>query len=154
MAGSPTKLDHLGTNLFLYGYDANDRLTNRTSAAKGATVYGSDPAGNLTNMHYAVSPDPELRVRTAPGLVPGQRLRLDPNLRLRPRQTAHQRHLRRGELPLFLHKHQHRPVTRLVRKLVLPSGAYITNAFDSVGRELFTKLYTSTNDCAICHESR
>jgi YD repeat-containing protein len=29
------KLDHLGTNLFRYKYDANNRLTNRWSAAKG-----------------------------------------------------------------------------------------------------------------------
>jgi RHS repeat-associated protein len=50
------KVDHLGNNLFAYGYDLNNRLTNRTSAAKGATVYRYDPAGNLTNVVYPVSP--------------------------------------------------------------------------------------------------
>src|SRR5262249_30089020 len=52
-----TKTDHLGTNALLYGYDANARLTNRTSAAKGATAYSYDAVGSLTNIDYPVSPD-------------------------------------------------------------------------------------------------
>ncbi len=50
------KLDHPGTNLFFYTYDPNNRLSTRTSAAKGTTVYGYDPIGNLTNIVYPVSP--------------------------------------------------------------------------------------------------
>jgi RHS repeat-associated protein len=50
-----TKLDALGTNLFIYGYDANDRLTSRVSAAKGTTTYKYDPIGNLTNVVYPIS---------------------------------------------------------------------------------------------------
>ena len=48
-------MDNLGTNLFFYGYDLDNRLTNRTSAAKGTTVYKYDPVGNLTNIVYPVS---------------------------------------------------------------------------------------------------
>ena len=55
------KLDSLGTNLFIYGYDADNRLTNRTSAAKGLTKYSYDPVGNLTFIDYPVSPDITLR---------------------------------------------------------------------------------------------
>ncbi len=49
------KVDALGTNAFVYQYDPNARLTNRTSAAKGATRYVYDPVGNLTNVVYPVS---------------------------------------------------------------------------------------------------
>ena len=35
--------------------DANNRLTNRTSAAKGTTAYHYDPVGNLTNIAYPIS---------------------------------------------------------------------------------------------------
>ena len=50
------KLDNLGTNLFAYSYDADNRLTNRFSAAKGNTGYKYDAMGNLTNVVYPVSP--------------------------------------------------------------------------------------------------
>ncbi|MGH8245200.1 MAG: hypothetical protein ACREUU_02075, partial [Gammaproteobacteria bacterium] len=51
------KVDHLGTNLFFYTYDANSRLTQRNSAAKGTTAYAYDAVGNLTNIDYPVSTD-------------------------------------------------------------------------------------------------
>jgi RHS repeat-associated protein len=51
------KVDNLGTSLFIYAYDADNRLTNRTSAAKGLTKYSYDAAGNLTLVDYPVSPD-------------------------------------------------------------------------------------------------
>ena len=51
------KIDHLGTNLFFYSYDANSRLLLRTSAAKGTTFYAYDAVGNLTNIDYPVSTD-------------------------------------------------------------------------------------------------
>jgi RHS repeat-associated protein len=47
------KLDALGTNIFIYQYDPDSRLTNRWSAAKGTTVYRYDPVGNLTNVDYS-----------------------------------------------------------------------------------------------------
>jgi len=46
------KVDALGTNLFFYSYDADNRPTNRTSAAKGTTKYSYDAVGNLTNVVY------------------------------------------------------------------------------------------------------
>jgi RHS repeat-associated protein len=47
------KLDALGTNIFVYQYDANSRLTNRWSVAKGNTIYKYDALGNLTNVDYS-----------------------------------------------------------------------------------------------------
>jgi RHS repeat-associated protein len=55
------KLDALGTNIFRYQYDANDRLTNRWSVAKGNTIYKYDPIGNLTNVVYPTSSSIVLR---------------------------------------------------------------------------------------------
>ena len=51
------KVDHLGTNVFIYGYDANSRLATRITPAKGATGYGYDAVGNLTGVNYPVSAD-------------------------------------------------------------------------------------------------
>jgi RHS repeat-associated protein len=51
------KLDHLNTSAFAYGYDANSRLTSRTTPAKGTTTYGHDAVGNLTSVDYPVSAD-------------------------------------------------------------------------------------------------
>jgi YD repeat-containing protein len=50
------KMDNLGTNLFVYQYDPDNRLTNRWSAAKGSTAYSYDAVGNLTQVTYPVSP--------------------------------------------------------------------------------------------------
>jgi RHS repeat-associated protein len=55
------KLDNLGATAFRYAYDANSRLTNRWTPAKGDTGYAYDAAGNLTNINYATSPDITLR---------------------------------------------------------------------------------------------
>ena len=41
--------------ILVYAYDANDRLTNRWSAAKGNTGYAFDDVGNLTGIHYPAS---------------------------------------------------------------------------------------------------
>jgi RHS repeat-associated protein len=49
------KVDALGTNIFVYKYDPDNRLTNRWSAAKTNTVYKYDAVGNLTNVVYPVS---------------------------------------------------------------------------------------------------
>jgi RHS repeat-associated protein len=50
------KMDNLGTNLFAYKYDPDNRLTNRWSTAKGNTAYAYDSVGNLTGVMYPVSP--------------------------------------------------------------------------------------------------
>ena len=51
------KADHLGTNAFAYGYDANSRLTARTTPAKGTTAYGYNAVGNLTTVDHPASAD-------------------------------------------------------------------------------------------------
>jgi len=50
------KVDDLSNILLHYAYDADNRLTNRWSIAKGTTTYRYDAAGNLTNVVYPVSP--------------------------------------------------------------------------------------------------
>jgi len=50
------KLDQAGTVILKYQYDADNRLTNRWSAAKNNTGYAYDHVGNLTNVAYPVSP--------------------------------------------------------------------------------------------------
>jgi RHS repeat-associated protein len=51
------KVDQAGTEILRYGYDADSRLTNRWSAAKGNTAYTFDPVGNVTLINYPSSPD-------------------------------------------------------------------------------------------------
>ena len=50
------KVDAASNVLFIYKYDADNRLTNRWSAAKAGTTYKYDAGGNLTNVVYPVSP--------------------------------------------------------------------------------------------------
>ncbi|HTX21666.1 MAG TPA: RHS repeat-associated core domain-containing protein, partial [Candidatus Aquilonibacter sp.] len=50
------KVDAADNLLFVYRYDADNRLTNRWSAAKGSTIYSYDAVGNLTHVAYPVSP--------------------------------------------------------------------------------------------------
>jgi RHS repeat-associated protein len=51
------KLDQAGTEILRYYYNADNRLTNRWTAALGNTGYYYDPVGNLTNIYYASSPN-------------------------------------------------------------------------------------------------
>jgi YD repeat-containing protein len=46
------KVDNSSNEMFVYGYDANDRLRSRKTPEKGMTYYGYDPIGNLTNVAY------------------------------------------------------------------------------------------------------
>jgi len=55
------KTNAAGVTDFVYQYDANDRLTNRTDALNHQTAYRFDAVGNLTNSDYAVSPDITLK---------------------------------------------------------------------------------------------
>ncbi len=50
------KMDATSAEIFRYAYDADSRLTNRWSAAKGNTTYSYDAVGNLTYVTYPVSP--------------------------------------------------------------------------------------------------
>ena len=50
------KLDANSNVVLAYYYDADQRLTNRYSAAKNNTSYFYDKVGNLTNVAYPVSP--------------------------------------------------------------------------------------------------
>ncbi|PWU15252.1 MAG: hypothetical protein C5B50_15740 [Verrucomicrobia bacterium] len=49
------KFDALNTSIFHYEYDANNRLTNRVTPAKGSTLYGYDSVGNLKTIQYPLS---------------------------------------------------------------------------------------------------
>jgi RHS repeat-associated protein len=49
------KIDAASNVLFVYKYDPDNRLTNRWTPAKGATVYAYDALGSLTNIQYPVS---------------------------------------------------------------------------------------------------
>jgi RHS repeat-associated protein len=51
------KLNQAGVEILRYKYDADSRLTNRWSKAKGDTYYTYDAAGNLTLVDYPSSPD-------------------------------------------------------------------------------------------------
>ena len=55
------KVDNTSSLMFIYGYDANSRLTNRWTPAKGATTFRYDPVGNLTNIVYPTSPSISLQ---------------------------------------------------------------------------------------------
>ena len=51
------KVDAAANVIFVYAYDANNRLTSRLTPAKGTTAYAYDQLGNLTNIDYPASPD-------------------------------------------------------------------------------------------------
>ncbi len=51
------KVDQSSTVILRYNYDANSRLTNRWSAARGNTYYSYDAVGNLTFVNYPTSTD-------------------------------------------------------------------------------------------------
>lgn len=47
------KVDAAGNLIFIYQYDADNRLTSRWTPAKGTTVYRYDNGGNVTNVDYS-----------------------------------------------------------------------------------------------------
>ncbi|MGI8966412.1 MAG: RHS repeat-associated core domain-containing protein, partial [Limisphaerales bacterium] len=51
------KIDQASAEILRYKYDADNRLTNRWSAAKANTYYSYDNVGNLTFVDYTSSPD-------------------------------------------------------------------------------------------------
>lgn len=50
------KVDAATNTIFIFGYDPNNRMTNRWTPAKGTTVLKFDPVGNLTNINYPLTP--------------------------------------------------------------------------------------------------
>jgi YD repeat-containing protein len=50
------KVDATSTTILEYQYDADNRLTNRWSLARGNTTYAYDLVGNLTGVTYPLSP--------------------------------------------------------------------------------------------------
>jgi hypothetical protein len=55
--GVTSETNAASAEVFRFQYDANNRLTNRWSAAKGTTVYSSDAVGNRTLVNCPVSTD-------------------------------------------------------------------------------------------------
>lgn len=51
------KLDVVGNIIFKYGYDDDNRLTNRWTPTKGTTAYRYDAVGNLINVLHPISPN-------------------------------------------------------------------------------------------------
>lgn len=49
------KVDATTNTILTYGYDPDNRLTNRWSIQKGTTTYGYDNVGNLTSVQYPVN---------------------------------------------------------------------------------------------------
>jgi YD repeat-containing protein len=52
-----SKTNQVGAQVLTFAYDATRRLTNRWSAAKGATILYHDAVGSLTNVNYPASTD-------------------------------------------------------------------------------------------------
>lgn len=186
------KVDAANNILFVYQYDANNRLTNRYSLAKGPTVYRYDPLGNLTNVDYSggtvtmpsvnlaydklnrltnmvtsgtftnnYSYDAVGQLLSEGGLWPNDtvsytyanRLRNSLSVQAPNSSTWNQgyayaaaRRLTSLTSPAGAFGYIYDPIKlQRVDELTLPNGAYITNIYDSVARELSTVLKTSGN---------
>jgi RHS repeat-associated protein len=185
------KLDAASNLLFVYQYDANNRLTNRWSIAKGGTTYRYDKIGNLTNVDYSAgtvamtnlsmaydalnrlttqvdavgtttySYDQVGQLLSAGGLWPNDTVSYTYANRLRtglslpaPNSSAWSqsygydtaRRLTKLTSPAGIFGYLYDPAQlQRVDKLTLPNGAYITNTYDNVARELSTVLKNSGN---------
>jgi RHS repeat-associated protein len=192
------KADNLGTNVFVYRYDANNRLIYRWTPVKGDTGYTNDPNGNITLVNYSNSTDIVMNYdalnrltnmvdavgtnrysfNTA-GLLASEdgpwdsdtvsytyttgRQRSKLSL-LQPNATAWDqtyaydlaRRLTNTASPAGLFRYEYTTTGgttpgRLIKKLTLPSGAYMTNAFDGVARLLSTTLRNSSHSALNSH---
>lgn len=183
------KLNNLGTNLFVYQYDSDNRLTNRWTPVSSNTAYAYDAVGNLKTINYQhsqainLSYDVLNRLTTmvdAVGITVygydavGQMLsedgpwandtvsytyanRLRTGLSLQaPNASAWSqgygydtaRRLTSVSSPAGIFNYTlggASAASPLIKKLLLPNGAYITNSFDSVARLLSTALENSGN---------
>jgi YD repeat-containing protein len=191
------KLDTLDNLMFIYAYDANSRLTNRWTPAKGNTAYRYDPVGNLTNIVYATSPAISLEYDALNRLTnmldavgttsygydaAGQLLSEDGpwandtvsytyNNRLRASVSVQAPNASpwtqsygydaakrlisiaspAGAFGYDYSVGQSVSPASLVRSLLLPNSAYITNTYDNVARLLSTALKTSDHSTVNSH---
>ncbi len=176
------KIDAANNLIFVYKYDANNRLTNRWTPAKGATIYAYDPLGRLTNVNYPLTPGISLgydalnRLTNMVDAVGTTRYSYDAvgqlltedgpwaedsvsylySNRLRTRLS-----LLQANASTWVQTYAYDSAKRLtntislagpfgysydaaratqVQRLSLPSGATITNSYDSVARLLSTTL--------------
>lgn len=178
------KVDAAGNVIFIFKYDADNRLTNRWTPVTGSTVYSYDDVGNMTGINYQSSPnislfyDPMNRMTNMSDAVGttaftydvmGQllsekgpwpdntvsysyanRLRTSLSL-LAPNADAWTqtysydaaRRLTNVTSPAGAFTYQlggAAPSSPLVKELLLPNGAYVTNDYDGNARLIGTAL--------------
>jgi RHS repeat-associated protein len=193
------KADNLGTNVFVYRYDLNSRLTYRWTPAKGDTGYTNDANDNVTFINYSNSPDITLSYDASDRLTNmvdavgtnrftytsfGALLSEDgpwdsdtvtyayTTNRLRKSLTLAEfnagdwvqtyaydlaNRLTNTTSPAGAFAYAYKGVgaaaspAHLINKLTLPSGAYITNAYDPVARLVSTTLKNSSHSALNAH---
>jgi len=189
------KIDALGTVIFACSYDANGRLTNRYTPAKGNTRYSYDASGNLTNIDYPNSPDISLQYDasgrltnmvdavgttrytyaesgdllsedgpwsddtvsysyTSNWLRSGMTL-LQPNAAAWVQDYAYDGASRLTSItsPAGTFSYTYDPARNMrIRRLLHPSGSYITNTYDAQGRLTGTYLKNNAGTVLNLHE--
>jgi YD repeat-containing protein len=141
--GNLTNIDYPASVDVRLQYDAHQRLTNLVDAV-GTSVFGYWPGGQLRFEDGPWASDTLTNTYTR-----GRRTAL---LLQQPAgswtnafgyDTAGRLTNVTSPAGVFGYLYPASGVRHQVSRLLLPSGAYITNDFDSVGRLLFTKLHTS-----------
>ncbi len=187
------KVDAASNIIFVYKFDANDRLTNRWTPAKTNAVYSYDAGGNLTKISYAVNVAVSMTydaLDRITNMVDGvgttaysytlggflqtedgpwasdtvtytyqNRLRSGLNLQAPNASDWVQsygydggRRLTTLTSPAGAFGYAYDPIRQMqVSKLILPNGAYITNAYDNEARMLSTVLKNSGNTTLNSH---
>jgi YD repeat-containing protein len=132
-------------------YDALNRLTNRTDAV-GATRYGYTSFGALAWEDGPWEQDTVSYGYTTNHLLSSVSL-LQPNASPWTASLGYDAANRLTNLvsPSGAFGYILAGVGGLVQKLVLPQGAYVTNAYDALGRLTSTKLCNSTNGLLNSH---
>jgi RHS repeat-associated protein len=194
-----SKHDANNTEILRYLYDANGRLTNRWSVAKGNTAYGYDFLGNRTSVTYPVSPNLSFGYDTAnrlTNMVDGVGTSAygydamgllsfedGPWASARVSYNNLANGLRGGlsvdapNAPAWAQSYGYDAANRmsslvspagtfgytytsasagsaggLIRKIALPTGGWITNTFDGLGRETGTWLKNSSGSTMNSHQ--
>jgi RHS repeat-associated protein len=183
------KVDATNNLIFVYLYDADNRLTNRWTPAKGTTLYRYDNGGNLTNVDYSggtvsmssvyLAYDVLNRLTSMTNAVGTTTYNYDSVGELLsesgpwPNDAVSYTYTNRLRTGLSLSQpggswsqsygydvtrrmtninssaggfgYVYPPANfQLPVSILLPNGARITNAYDSMTRELFTKLINSS----------